>query len=540
MKTIKVFSAGVAGMLAKDTAKRVMDKYPELTVDVEMGGSVAGVNQFLAGEPYDVLILADCTALDTQLMPGYTDGYYIFAGNELVVTGPDVSSENWKEKLLAPNSEVRHFDPYRDPSGYRAVMAMQLADNVEPGLSEKLLNHPNYTGLDKDQYNGFPGPKPGPGPDNGHDIYRFIYKSGAVSRGMPFAELPPEMNQGDPAYDDLYASVSFETEGGNVVKGSRIMHAIFIPKRTENPESAEAFVQEFISQRFFRMGFTGDHKAVGNWTIKPFNMWDAEARYYSLMTLMEVNGTNLQLDAMPLDKDDVVLDCGCGPGRVAIQLAKRVKKVIALDNSEGMMAECKKNCAAAGVENVEFVLADWQETEIGKTIPEVDVVIQSRGGGGPSTKSMLQKAARKYAVTVMWSDGAPCLPESRNKLFVDCYSDDVLEQHPELKPFGRPDGKRRPMSPMDKDKLPMAGKPLTEYLQREGIEHGFTTVEEGWDRQFATKEEAYDWLLQLSRHPELVNMDQFKKNVDSFLTEKDGGWYFFLPTSSDVTWWKTR
>ena len=120
-------------------------------------------------------------------------------------------------------------------------------------------------------------------------------------------------------------------------------------------------------------------------TVTMKNMWDVEAKYYSLMTLMEVNGTNKQLDCIPLQPDDVVLDCGCGPGRVAIQAAKRVKKVICLDASEGMLEECKKNCAAAGVENVEFVLADWQLTEIGNTIPEVDVIIQSRGGGDPST-----------------------------------------------------------------------------------------------------------------------------------------------------------
>ena len=47
-------------------------------------------------------------------------------------------------------------------------------------------------------------------------------------------------------------------------------------------------------------------------------------------------------------------------------------------------------------------------------------------------------------------------------------------------------------------------------------------------------------LIQLSKYPELVNPDVFRKNVDAFLTEKDGGWYFFLPTSTDVTWFRTR
>lgn len=282
------------------------------------------------------------------------------------------------------------------------------------------------------------------------------------------------------------------------------------------------------------------------------NIWDAESKSYSIMTLMEVNGTNKQLDVMPLDAEDVILDCGCGPGRLAIQAAKRVKKVICLDSSEGMLNECKKNCAAAGVTNVEFVLADWQETEIGKTIPEVDVVIQCRGGGGPSTFEMLQKAARKYAVSVGWSKGAASLPESRGKLFVNCYSQEAMEQYPELKPFERrgprPDGKDPKPGKSEpgphghrSGALPMmAPERLSEILNEKGIEVHTVTVKEGWDRHFSTKGEAYEWLLPLSRHPELVDLNQFHKNVDKYLTEKDEGFDFFLPTSSDISWFRTR
>lgn len=271
---------------------------------------------------------------------------------------------------------------------------------------------------------------------------------------------------------------------------------------------------------------------------RPANMWDSESRYYSIMTLMEINGTNLQLDAMPLDKDDVVLDCGCGPGRVAIQLSKRVKKVICLDNSEGMLNECKKNCEAAGVTNVEYIFADWQTAQVGVDFPEVDVVIQSRGGGGPTTFEMLRKAARKYAVSVIWAEGAPNLPTSRGKLFIDCYSEQAMEQYPELKPFNR----RPPAKMLERPAgvLPFRVSELKEALKEYNVEAHTTTVQEGWDRIFATKQEAYDWLIQLSRHPELVDMDKFRENVDSFLTEKEDGWYFFLPTASDVTWFKTR
>lgn len=268
------------------------------------------------------------------------------------------------------------------------------------------------------------------------------------------------------------------------------------------------------------------------------NMWDAESGTYSLMTLMEVNGTNKQLDAIPLEPEMVVLDCGCGPGRIAIQAAKRVKKVICLDSSECMLEECRKNCAAAGVENVEFVFADWQETEIGKTIPEVDVVIQARGGGGPTTLAMLQKAARKMAVNIMWAKGAPNLPESRGKLFVDCYTEEAMEKYPELRPFDRKRMKPGKWPGMEGRKMPE--KPLPLELEENGIELHVTTIDEGWDRVFESKQDAYDFLIQLSRHPECVIEPQFKKNVDSFLHQTDEGWYFFLPTRTDISWFSTR
>ena len=543
MEKLKIFSAGVARNLVSQTVERLKDTEPNMACEMDIGGSSYGINKFLAGEDYDVMILADSSCIDEQLSD-FISGYFIWGGNEMVLMGPGASDRDWKDIVLSKNAEIRHTNPYNDPSGYYAVMAMTLADHVERGLSQKLFNHPNYKGLDRRQYENSTMEKR----SDDHDVYMLVYRSLAVSRGEEYARLPREMNFGDPTMQDLYRKAVFGVDGGHVVHGSCILHAITIPDRTAHRDLAEAFAREFMAQRFGIYGFTSVQKAVGNWNIKPANMWDREAKYYSLMTLMEINGTNKQLDTIPLDSEDVVLDCGCGPGRIAIQASKRVKKVICLDSSEAMLEECRKNCENAGVTNVEFVLADWQEAESDPTIPEVDVVIQARGGGGPSSLSLLRKTARKYAVNIMWSDGAPCLPESRNKLFVDCYSQDAMEKHPELKPFRRMeppknhDGKifggRGPIQ--REGKMPMDSKGLTQYLKDHGIEYTLITVPEGWDRQFSSKEAAYDDLICLSRYPELVDMEKFRENVDSFLTKNEDGWYFFLPTSSDVIYYRTR
>lgn len=49
------------------------------------------------------------------------------------------------------------------------------------------------------------------------------------------------------------------------------------------------------------------------------------------------------------------LDFGCGVGRVTVPLAKISSQVLAVDVSESMLEEAKKNCAARGVDNVTFM-----------------------------------------------------------------------------------------------------------------------------------------------------------------------------------------
>ena len=52
------------------------------------------------------------------------------------------------------------------------------------------------------------------------------------------------------------------------------------------------------------------------------------------------------------------LDFGCGVGRVAIPLARRVEQVVAVDVSDSMLNEANKNCEEAGVRNVTLLKSD--------------------------------------------------------------------------------------------------------------------------------------------------------------------------------------
>lgn len=85
------------------------------------------LRRLLAGERCDVFITADDTTIAPALMPSHDDGYITFAANRMVISareGVSISSENWKEKLLAPDATFCHKNPYGDPSGYRGVMTL--------------------------------------------------------------------------------------------------------------------------------------------------------------------------------------------------------------------------------------------------------------------------------------------------------------------------------------------------------------------------------------------------------------------------------
>lgn len=52
------------------------------------------------------------------------------------------------------------------------------------------------------------------------------------------------------------------------------------------------------------------------------------------------------------------LDFGCGVGRVALPLSERFDHIVGVDISEAMIAEARKNCVRAGVQNIEFINSD--------------------------------------------------------------------------------------------------------------------------------------------------------------------------------------
>lgn len=256
---LNIFSAGVAGKVAKDVIKQWNKLHHEIPAELTIDGSVDLIRRCLSGEACDLLILADDKIIDQMMIPDKTAGYVVFAGNRMVVAaneGYEISSDDWKEKLLAGDATFDHHNPYADPGGYRSVMTMMLADKLEPGLAEKLLNHPGHFGMGNDTEN-LPEIK-----------YCFDYYTRAAARGAMIAELPEIMNLSSDDLAEIYAEATFDVGGGNVITATPICHALTIPITAGHPEAATEFAKMFLESDFEKYGFVKKHHSHGKDILK--------------------------------------------------------------------------------------------------------------------------------------------------------------------------------------------------------------------------------------------------------------------------------
>ena len=82
------------------------------------------------------------------------------------------------------------------------------------------------------------------------------------------------------------------------------------------------------------------------------------------------------ISRMSISSADTVLDIGCGPGTLAIPLAKIAKEVIAIDFSAQMLEELKVYAAKEGITNIKTYHIGWEDDW--SYLPKVDIAVASR------------------------------------------------------------------------------------------------------------------------------------------------------------------
>jgi SAM-dependent methyltransferase len=253
-----------------------------------------------------------------------------------------------------------------------------------------------------------------------------------------------------------------------------------------------------------------------------YGAWDDHAAFYDQMAKMEARFTLNQINCFDTDPYDSVLDVGCGPGRITVPMASRAKRVTALDSSSKMLEYCMKNVKEAGLTNVTPKLLDWHEVEPGKNLEQHDIVICSRSPGMKDIMK-LSKLARKYVVLINWSNNAPCIPMIVGFLFDGTEEEDDEKQ-------------RVKYSCRDRR---LGNNLLYNRIYDLGFNPNLKIVEDGFTKDFNSREEAYEDLRRLRPNMPANKMPIFKKNVDKFLAENpDGSFTYLAKTKTVVVWWK--
>lgn len=249
-RDVVVFHAGSLSVPMSEIARMFEAEHPGVRVLLEAAGSRTCARKISElGRHCDVMASADYRVIDNLLIPDHADWEIRFAGNEMAIVydersrrADEIDSLNWYEVLLDPDVAFGRSDPDSDPCGYRTVLTTRLAEQQYgvPGLADRLLAkdtrfiRPKETDLLALL-------------ESGAIDYIFLYRSVAMQHGLHMVDLPGEIDLGDPAFADLYATVSVEvsgTEPGTAIvqRGAPMVYAVTIPKNSPSPELAAEFV----------------------------------------------------------------------------------------------------------------------------------------------------------------------------------------------------------------------------------------------------------------------------------------------------------
>jgi molybdate/tungstate transport system substrate-binding protein len=168
----------------------------------------------------------------------------------------------WYEVLETPGVRFGRGDPSIDPKGYRTLFMFSLAakyyhrDDI-PKLLGETMNPAQV----------FPEVALLARVESGQLDAGIFYKHEILVHHLPYLELPPQINLGDPQFSKLYAQETYTTAAEQKIPGAPILFTITIPQAAPHRDAALAFVRFVLtSQDMLRQfGFGNvEHSLGGN------------------------------------------------------------------------------------------------------------------------------------------------------------------------------------------------------------------------------------------------------------------------------------
>jgi molybdate/tungstate transport system substrate-binding protein len=251
-----IFHAGSLSVPMKEIADSFKKENPEVNIMMEAAGSVECARKITdLKKPCDVMASADYSVIDKMLIPAHTEWNIKFVSNEMAVVfnekskrSQEINSSNWYQIMLDKNIQIGRADPNSDPCGYRSVLVTQLAEKFykQKGLAAQLLakDKENMRPKETDLLASL---------ETGNLDYIFLYRSVAEQHKLKYLVLPDEVNLKNPAFADLYKTVSVEINGkkpGEKITqtGEPMIYGITIPTNSPNRDVALAFVRFLLTK----------------------------------------------------------------------------------------------------------------------------------------------------------------------------------------------------------------------------------------------------------------------------------------------------
>lgn len=111
------------------------------------------------------------------------------------------------------------------------------------------------------------------------------------------------------------------------------------------------------------------------WAPRPASAWDGRAAEYGRNSGRSRYAEDF-IARMDLSGARTLLDVGCGPGTLALPLARRLDQVLAIDYSEQMLQSLRDKAAELGIANVVARQCAWEDNW--DDIPVCDITVASR------------------------------------------------------------------------------------------------------------------------------------------------------------------
>jgi molybdate/tungstate transport system substrate-binding protein len=265
--------------------------HPDVDVQIEGHGTIQVIRHVTElGQNNDLLFVADYGLIPVMMygtkMPdsdiSYTDYYIRFSTNRLVLAytetskyADEINSTNWYSILARPEVTLGLGNPQVASIGYRAITAIQLAENYYGAsnlfhdLISSNMNPPISSVSEGDCYTVIVPEVQNPSNDklklrtsevdltalldSGHLDYCLIYLSNAKQYGFNYIELPNEVNMGSFDCESIYQKVEviYEHQRFSTIsldrKGETIYYGVTIPENAPHQELAEQFLEFMLT-----------------------------------------------------------------------------------------------------------------------------------------------------------------------------------------------------------------------------------------------------------------------------------------------------